>query len=175
MSDPPDTDRKHAQRYSAAIRQAQAAGEQPFQAWFNKAENVEQSIVRGFWDLSVHILTPTVCSLLSEPEDKCALEIGYGGGRILNAACSFFGRTIGVDIHDEQEAVTAFLQSQGQSNFTLLRTTGRSIEVASDSVDFVYSFIVLQHLPTFEVFRAYLKETHRCLRPGGVAHGRPPL
>ena len=102
-------------------------------------------------------------------EKKDALEIGYGGGRILNAACSFFKEAIGIDIHDEQETVEAFLRDQGKSNFKLIKTSGRTIKVESNSIDLVYSFIVLQHLPTYEVFKDYVKETYRCLKPGGIA------
>ncbi len=88
---------------------------------------------------------------------------------MLNAACSYFKEAIGIDIHEEQETVAAFLRAQQKTNFRLLCTSGASIDVASDSVDFIYSFIVLQHLPTFSVFVHYVREVQRCLKPGGVA------
>lgn len=163
------SDGEHQQRYTEAIHEAQQSGEDAFQNWFNRSQNVEQSIVRGYWDFSQHILTPTVCAHLTTPESKTVLEIGYGGGRILNAACSFFQQAIGIDVHDHQQAVTTFLESQGRSNFTLHRTGGRTIDVASGSIDLVYSFIVLQHLPTIEVLINYVEESYRCLRAGGIA------
>lgn len=38
-----------------------------------------------------------------------------------------------------------------------------------DSVDFVYSFIVLQHVEKMGVFENYLNETYRILKPNGIA------
>lgn len=91
------------------------------------------------------------------------------GGRILNAACNYFMEVIGIDIHDEQETVEAFLRAQGKENFKLIKTSGRSIDVDSESIDFIYSFFVLQHLPSFDAFVSYIKETYRCLKPSGIA------
>ena len=160
---------QHRLRYSEAIKQARARGEDSFQGWFDTSASVEQSILAGYWDLSFHILKAKVCEYLSNPQDKIALEIGYGGGRILNAACSYFKEVVGIDIHEEQETVEKFLRSQHKSNFKLIKTLGDKIEVDSGSVDFVYSFIVLQHLPIFDNFVGYIRETYHCLRPGGVA------
>lgn len=163
------SDVKHQKRYTEVIRQARHAGIESFQSWFNKSKDYKQSLVRGYWDLTFHILTPKVCEYIENPEEKIALEIGYGGGRILNAACSYFKEVIGIDIHDEHEIVEAFLRAQDKNNFKLIKTSGRSIDVDSESIDLIYSFIVLQHLPSFEVFVSYIKETYRCLKPGGVA------
>jgi ubiquinone/menaquinone biosynthesis C-methylase UbiE len=163
------TDEEHRARYADAISDARRAGASAFQAWFNKSANVEESLVRGHWDFSVHVLTKKVVELIEKPEQKTSLEIGYGGGRIINAAASFFGRAIGIDVHGERETVQQFLTSLGRENVLLLDTDGRSIPVEDASIDFVYSFIVLQHLPTFEVLDRYVAEVRRVLRPGGVA------
>jgi SAM-dependent methyltransferase len=161
----------HRQKYLAAIRQARRGGDAAFQAWFNRqaAQTLEQCITRGYWDFALHILTPAVCAHLNEPEKLVVLEIGYGGGRLINAACSYFGDVIGIDVHAEQKAVAAFLHTQQKHNFRLLQTSGETIDVVSESIDFIYSFIVLQHLPAFATFVRYLSETYRCLKPGGVA------
>lgn len=163
------SDIKHQRRYAEAIRQARLAGMDSFQSWFNKSKDVNESLVRGYWDLTFHILTPKVCEYIKTPEEKIALEIGYGGGRILNAACSYFKEVIGIDIHDEHEIVEAFLRAQGKDNFKLIKTSGRFIDVDSESIDFIYSFIVLQHLPSFDILSKYIKETNRCLKLGGIA------
>jgi SAM-dependent methyltransferase len=161
----------HRQKYLAAIRQARQGGSAVFQAWFNRqaAQTPEQNIVRGYWDFALHILTPTVCAHLSEPEKRIALEIGSGGGRLMNAACSYFGQVVGIDIHAEHQTAAAFLHTQHKHNFRLLQTSGETIDVVAESIDFIYSFIVLQHLPSFAAFGRYLSETYRCLRPGGIA------
>jgi SAM-dependent methyltransferase len=153
----------HRSSYVEAIREARAAGPEAFHAWFDPAGT------NGYWDFAVHVLTPGVVARLERPYELTALEIGYGGGRLLNAACSFFGQAIGVDIHAEEEAVRAFLEGEGKRNFRLLRGAGDSLELEAASVDFVYSFIVLQHLPSFAAFGRYVDESARVLRPGGVA------
>ena len=163
------TDSEHQSRYSEAIRDARRKGDAVFQSWFNKSEDENQSILQGYWDLSVHILKPKVCEYIISPESKTALEIGYGGGRILNAACSYFHQVIGIDIHEEQAAVQEFLHGQGKENFILLKTGGRTIDVESGSIDFIYSFIVLMHLNSYEAFESYIRETQRCLKRGGIA------
>lgn len=142
-----------------------------FHAWFNResAQTMQQYIVRGYWDFALHILTPEVCARIAHPEAKVALEIGYGGGRLINAACDFFGDVIGIDIHDEHETVADFLRAQQHTNFHLLPTDGATIAVDAGSIDFIYSFIVLQHLPSLAVFASYLRDVRRCLCPGGVA------
>jgi SAM-dependent methyltransferase len=163
------SDGEDQRQFEEAIRAARLGGRDAFQRWFNESRDVHESLVRGYWDLSLHILTPKVCEYIQRPEEKVALEIGYGGGRILNAACSYFREAIGIDIHVEAESVEALLRSQGKSNFRLIRTAGRSLDVDSESVDFIYSFIVLQHLPRYDLFAGYVAEAYRCLRPGGIA------
>ncbi len=161
----------HQRQYQQAIRQARLQGALAFQAWFNRevSHTLQQVITRGYWDFTCHILTPTVTRYIERPEEQTALEIGYGGGRLLNAAASYFQHVIGIDIHHEHAAARAFLASQGKHNVQLLTTDGQRITAASNSIDFIYSFIVLQHLPTFATFVRYIAETARCLKPGGVA------
>lgn len=161
----------YQQKYIVAIRHARAAGEQAFQRWFNReaSNDVSQAMIRGAWDFTTHILTPRVCAHFANPEAKIALEIGYGGGRLINTAALYFAEVIGIDIHAEHETVTAFLQAQGRQNVRLMQTDGASIPVASQSVDFIYSFIVLQHLPSYHLFVRYIAEVARCLRCGGIA------
>jgi len=163
------SDEEHRRRWAEETHQARLNGDLSFQNWFDKSESLTQTIVRGYWDFSIHILPPKVCSLMTKPEEKVALEIGYGGGRLLNAACSFFRHVIGIDIHDESNAVQEVLNRQGKNNFKLVRTSGRSIDVDNASIDFIYSFIVIQHLPSFSAFENYIKESYRCLKKGGVA------
>ncbi|TMK26818.1 MAG: class I SAM-dependent methyltransferase, partial [Actinobacteria bacterium] len=141
-----------------------------------------QPAPRGYWDFALHILTPGVARRIADPGSLTALEIGYGGGRLLNAAASFFGRAIGIDVHDEAESVSALLADCGRRNVELHQTDGRGIPLPDETIDFVYSFIVLQHLPSLDAFRRYVEETHRVLRPGGIAQlyfgklaGRSPL
>ena len=111
----PMSDQVHANRYSEEIRKARELGEDAFQAWFNISQNTTEALIRGYWDFSCHILTNVVCSHIEDPEHKVCLEIGYGGGRILNAACSFFKTAIGIDIHDEKRICRKVFRGAGKT------------------------------------------------------------
>jgi SAM-dependent methyltransferase len=97
------------------------------------------------------------------------LEIGHGGGRLLAAASRCFQFVIGVDIHDENDKVHFALRDRGIRNAQLMKTEGARLPVGPEHVDCVYSFIVLQHVETYAVFKRYVEETYRVLKPGGLA------
>jgi len=162
-------DETHRRRYAEAIHDARAGGGDAFQSWFNRTDTEEEALRRGHWDFALHILTPAACSRLADPGSLTALEIGYGGGRLLNAAACHFGRAVGIDIHHEEAEVRALFERLGRDNVELHTTDGSGIPLEDGSVDFVYSFIVLQHLPRYESFVRYVEETHRVLSPRGVA------
>ncbi|NJO84699.1 MAG: methyltransferase domain-containing protein, partial [Blastochloris sp.] len=82
-----------------------------------------------------------ICRLLSRPENRIALEIGYGGGRLLHAACHYFQAVIGIDIHAEADAVRDYLHTQGVTNFCLLQTDGAALACHDASLDFIYSLL----------------------------------
>ena len=155
------------ERYCAAISACKTDDE--FQAWFNKADGAYHAKVNGFWDFAIHIATPPVRYNLGDPQNKTALEIGCGGGRLLVAASHYFKRVIGLDIHDSMDRVRRHIDSLGVANADLVKGDGLTIPVKTGSVDFIYSFIVLQHLPSVKAFNSYLKESHRCLSKGGLA------
>lgn len=123
----------------------------------------------GWWDFYFHMLKPEVIGLLGEPFEKTALEIGYGAGRLLVPACHFFRHCVGIDIHPYRKKVEELMRQRGATNFTLYETDGYSIPLEDDSIDFIYSFIVLQHLPTIDSLRKYLEESNRVLRHNSVA------
>ena len=116
----------------------------------------------------VHIAQPAA-AYLSMPEERVALEIGHGGGRILATASRSFKHVIGVDIHAHNDKVKDTLNKRGVHNIDLYQTDGKNIPVASNSVDLVYSFIVLQHVEKVSIFENYLHQAYRVLKPGGMA------
>jgi SAM-dependent methyltransferase len=89
--------------------------------------------------------------------------------RILTAACSNFQHVTGIDVHRSNDPVKRKLNESGFDNYVLHTTDGTSIPNDTNSLDFVYSYIVLMHIPGMELFRHYIAETIRVLRPGGVA------
>jgi ubiquinone/menaquinone biosynthesis C-methylase UbiE len=164
-----DPAHSETERFIEVIDLAASKGNDDSQRFFDSNGATDRLTVRGYWDFAVHILTPAVSRYMPVPEDKVALEIGCGGGRLLNASCSFFKQAHGVDIHSHQREVEEFLATQSKDNYSLLKTSGSNIDVASGTIDFVYSLSVLQHVALFEVFQSYVNEAYRCLKVGGVA------
>lgn len=110
------------------------------------------------------LLTPIVLANL--PGKDVCVEIGAGVGRIIEPMMKHFDAAIGVDI-----SPAMVLYSKGYIKSTaamVLVTDGSKIPVASDSVDFVYSYICFQHLQSHDEVRNYLKESRRILKDGGV-------
>lgn len=140
-----------------------------FLSYFDTSESVEQAYMQGQWDFAHHILKDDLLPLIGEPFDAKALEVGFGGGRLLAAASRYFSHVYGVDIHKHFSKVEDLLRVQQIDNFTLLEGNGSNIPVESQSLDFVYSFIVLQHLPTIDILESYFREVKRVLKKGQPA------
>jgi len=137
--------------------------------WFNESGgDTDTNFIKGECEFTLYVLMPAM-KLLKDLKNKVALEIGYGGGRLLAAASHSFKEVIGVDIHSKVNIVDTELRKRGIDNFKLLQNDGKSISINDSSIDLVYSFIVLQHVEKVEIFNNYLKETYRVLKPGGVA------
>lgn len=160
--------RNHITGFREEIKKADTLSKEAFFTWFDGGNSVEDVFVRGAWDFATFIIQP-LAPCITKSEEKTALEIGYGGGRMLAAASRYFNNVIGVDVHECKENVAAELQKQGIYNFMLYNGDGKSIPVENNSVDVVYSFIVLQHVEKIEIFQQYIKETYRVLKSGGIA------
>ncbi len=97
-----------------------------------------------------------------------ALEIGCGPGRLLRPLSRHFGRLHGVDISDEmlrraRERLDDF------PNVTLHHAADSTLsQFADETIDFIFSYAVFQHIPDREVVLGYLRDSIRILRPGGL-------
>jgi SAM-dependent methyltransferase len=95
-----------------------------------------------------------------------ALEIGCGMGRLLRPLSERVARVVGVDLSGEMIA-RAREYCAGRPNIELHRTDG-GLEFLEDArFDFVYSYIVFQHLPRKAYVQRYLRESARVLKDGG--------
>lgn len=99
------------------------------------------------------------------------LDFGCGVGRLSRALEKRFSHGFGVDISPKMiELARTFVP---QVDFMVNQTD--SLEAFKDcSVDFVYSHIVLQHIPN-QYQRHYIDEFLRVLRPGGLAVFQLPI
>jgi SAM-dependent methyltransferase len=176
MNERIDSEHKNIKYYSEAIKKAENADLLTFLQWFNGGQNINTIINSGYHDFYNNILKNYVYSATKNiSQQLTALEIGCGGGRIINAACKYFKNAIGVDIHDSFSTLEKFLQLEN-NNFQLFKIEDNKIPVENNSVDLVYSFIVFQHILKIKTFEDYIAEIQRILTENGIAiiyFGRP--
>jgi ubiquinone/menaquinone biosynthesis C-methylase UbiE len=103
-----------------------------------------------------------------DPKSMKVLEIGCGSGRITRALTEIFGEVYAVDISGEMIR-QARETLKDTPNAHVFQNSGSDLAVLGDiQVDFAFSYIVFQHIPSREVIESYVREVHRLLRPGGL-------
>ena len=114
------------------------------------------------------LVNPVLVNLGFEPEGKSMLEVGCGVGRITRTFARHFAKVLALDISEEMLQRGRELH-RDYENIVWLHGDGTAFrDVPSDSVDFVFSFLVLQHVPSKVLQLGYVGEMLRVLRPGGV-------
>src|SRR5262249_43861777 len=105
-----------------------------------------------------------------------ALEIGCGLGRILKPLSERIEKASGVDISTEMIA-RARRELAGSPHAQGFVPDGGLSGLAEAALDFVYSFIVFEHIPTKRAVARYLREAERVLKGQGIfrfqVDGRP--
>jgi SAM-dependent methyltransferase len=129
----------------------------------------------GGWDVAEFFETgeiemATVMGYLAEvgclPDAAgAALDFGCGVGRLTQAMARRFAACVGVDISEEMIRRAEELNAYAQCSY--LTSVADRLLFAEESFVFVYSNIVLQHMPRKLALR-YLREFVRVLEPGGV-------
>lgn len=113
------------------------------------------------------------------PKDMKVLEIGCGAGRITRAMAGVFGQVYAVDISPEmvRRARKALRQFP---NAHIFRNNGKDLSGVRTNwwsrfglgeslvLDFAFSYIVFQHIPSRAIIENYVREVNRLLRPGGL-------
>jgi len=95
-----------------------------------------------------------------------ALDFGCGVGRVTQALAARFERVFGVDI--AQSMLDEARAQSRSANVDFMRNDGETLtQVASESIDFLYSNLALQHAPR-GCQRSLAREFCRVLRPGAV-------
>ncbi len=129
----------------------------------------EQFFASGERTVAEEVLTDmiNICQG-KDPREMKVLEIGCGAGRVTRALSRLFGEVYGVDISGEMIA-RARQALASQPNAHLFQNSGADLAVLGDvTIDFAFSSIVFQHIPSREVIESYVREVHRLLRPGGL-------
>lgn len=100
--------------------------------------------------------------------DGTALDFGCGVGRLSGPLAERFSRVVAVDVAPSMlERAREMDISGGRIDWVLNEAPDLSFQ-PEDSIDLVYTSLVLQHLPR-ELALSYVREFVRVLRPGGVA------
>jgi SAM-dependent methyltransferase len=134
--------------------------------WFDATKSLEDTVSKASSDWVYRFQDFPHFAFLQK---RAALEIGFGGGRLLSQASKHFQTVYGVDIHQNFSMTNKFLLSLDVSNAALFHRDEIDI-IHNDSVDFIYSFIVFQHFDKIEEVDFYLDHIHRLLSSEGVAH-----
>jgi len=105
---------------------------------------------------------------LGDTRERTALEIGCGIGRMTEFFSPDFRQVYGIDISDVM-IENAKKRLSHLHNVTLAANDGQSIPFGDEQFDFIFSYLVLQHIQTTESIQTYLQHMYRTLKPGGLA------
>lgn len=99
---------------------------------------------------------------------KTALELGCGVGRMTRSFAQRFAKVVAIDISADMLAqAKSYLPEM--THISWLQGNGSNLDVAETaSVDFAFSYIVLQHMPEPELAFGYVREMLRVVKPGGI-------
>jgi SAM-dependent methyltransferase len=139
-----------------------------FYVAFGRRSQDEQEFLDGAADVMGALETEFPRLPVASPDARRALEIGCGPGRLMRPMSGHFGEIHGVDISDEMVRL-ACDQLKDIPHARVHVTPDSSLGMFADnSFDFVYSYIVFQHIPNRDVVLNYLSEARRVLKPGGI-------
>jgi SAM-dependent methyltransferase len=144
-----DWDQRATEDHKLHIATGHAASEETFRA-------------SGEQDLEGIVLDGVVLERSAE-----VLEIGCGVGRLLVPLAKRVAVAHGVDISAVMIEKSKTYAADTPNVKTVL-TDGTFAHLADASLDFVFSFIVFQHIPDRTPIRRYVEEAARVLKPGGV-------
>lgn len=144
-----DWDQRAAEDHKLHIATGHAASEEAFRA-------------SGEQDLEGMVLDGVVLERSAE-----VLEIGCGVGRLLVPLAGRVAVAHGVDISAVMIEKSKTYAAD-TPNVRIALTNGTFAFLADASLDFVFSFIVFQHIPDRAPIRRYVEEAARVLKPGGV-------
>lgn len=114
------------------------------------------------------LVQPVLEKLQFDPATKIMAELGCGAGRMTRCFASRFAAVYAIDISAEMQARgKRYLESFPNIHWVL--SEGENLSgVQTASVDFVFSYLVLQHMPEKQLVFNSIRELLRILRPGGA-------
>jgi|HubBroStandDraft_4_1064222.scaffolds.fasta_scaffold35959_2 ubiquinone/menaquinone biosynthesis C-methylase UbiE len=114
------------------------------------------------------LVSPVLNRVGFSPAGKTMLELGCGAGRMTHAFAARFGRVFALDVSAEM-LDRARKTIEGGGNIDWIQANGLNLEnVADESVDFAFSYLVLQHLPDEKTICGYIRELFRIVKESGI-------
>lgn len=136
-------------------------------ASWRKEWDLESFIASGEEDFQ-RLVIPVLARCDLPADGKSMLELGCGAGRMTGSFAKRFRHVYAFDLSREMLSRARQMHT-AEKNILWLLSNGADLScVASDSMDFVFSYLVLQHLPEEALALQYIREMLRVLRPGGV-------
>ncbi len=104
---------------------------------------------------------------LSLGADSTVLEVGCGTGRMTQRLADLAGTVVATDVSIEM-LDRARRNLAAKDNVRYLEVSGEGeLPIESESVDAVFSYITMQHVPSARAQERYFAEALRVIRPGG--------
>ncbi|HEV3228685.1 MAG TPA: class I SAM-dependent methyltransferase [Solirubrobacteraceae bacterium] len=104
-----------------------------------------------------------------------ALDFGCGVGRQARVLAEHFDEVVGVDISEEMIRLARRLNEGIEGLRFCVNASADLRAMQGEAFDFVYSQLVLQHLPDERTILGYVAEMLRVLRPGGLLLFQVPI
>jgi SAM-dependent methyltransferase len=175
MSRKPDIPAVHSEWERFAI-------EDPYTYILTERKDPEQ---KDFWQTGYRTVHEELLPLVRAQKiaTHSALEIGCGLGRLTFPLAAHFERVVGTDISPEMiRRARRFADDNGITNteFCLISDAHDLIRQnkPTDKFDFVFSWLVFQHIPGFAAISEYLRATGVLLDGNGIGllqfDTRPP-
>lgn len=95
------------------------------------------------------------------------LDFGCGVGRMTRAFSRFFSTCVGIDVSGEMVELARQFNSDRQ-HCEFVASASATMPFADATFDFVFSVLVLQHLPKKSMILGYISEFVRVAKEGGV-------
>jgi ubiquinone/menaquinone biosynthesis C-methylase UbiE len=139
---------------------------QPFSAVLTDFEETDQDEFFALGRREVGELITLLGQVGWSPRGK-ALDFGCGLGRLSQALSAHFEDVLGVDVAQSMVEKATRLNTTNEHCRFIVNTQPDLRIIPTDSIDLVYTNIVLQHMaPQYEA--AYIREFFRVVRPSGM-------
>jgi len=117
---------------------------------------------------AVTLIDPVLSAHRIGGPGAAAIDLGCGVGRFTQALGRRFGAVIGLDVSEDMVAL-ATEAARGLPGLSFMATNGIALPLPTGSADFIWSYEVIQHMPSHDVILSNLREVARTLRPAGYA------